>query len=1491
MTLNAGAKTTTPTLSAKPVLRLARLHLRSVGPSDARLDPLDLRFESDRSAVAQRALMELTNTGGKSTIITLAYSVLVPRATQQMGRAKLGEYVLKGDTSHVAMEWESDDGQRFVTGAVYEWPGRTPASSGGTGSLNRAWYFFRSNEVGIDDLPFDDGTSRRRMTEFRSQLDQLTSRHSGSLYAWATDQREWAGILDTRTPIDPELVTYQMRMNDNEGGAGHLTKTLTNEAAFIRFFVGALNDEGALEEFSRNLDSYATLAGSRQDLELERDFCASIVERLGELAGAQAAWARATEAVNGSAALGAELATGLQARIAEDALRIDALSEQIEVAAAERDPLLQEIRRFEDFRSQLNLEQARFRLADVEAEVERLGDERNGAKDDWEAWRAVPTLTKWVKARSAVETARSVYEEKEAGLAPLRAKRQAAGASLAAKYAALADEAETKMAKADEEARLAADDAEHAKRDRDRHSERAHRLEAELGDINQLERRAQGGRARLRDEGHAEPGEKAADAVARWEDSAEQLDAHRRSVDAQAERARAEITQLTTRRNELAGALQTQRERVTTMETQELSYRADLAAINAMEEAQEALDGDLIDSEHARRAISELDEAAGVAEQTADEARRRLGEVRRELDPLESGSTLATAADIEAVCAHLNDAGIGALTAWSWLAQRGDAARADALITAHPEIANSVVLSDPGRIGAAKVALESLGVAPRMAVLVSGADIDALGTDPVESGFVVSPHRALYDEDWRTATIAELREELARLTERSESATRAAKAARRMVVELESFVGRWPEDAYGALCAELRATQSTLAGTEQAHADNEARLSATTEHHETLTAEAGRARDEHHAAQTHALHAGEVAKLEAEYSAAVLRRPGITQRLEEARAAGVEAGEELRTAEERNIEARLTSYQAAAEGEGYRVKQGEVGVEPASVVPAAALSELTAAYDALEKSLRDEEAGSDHATRLQQAEEYCADARADVDRLGSALEVAGTERLGTFDASNPMLIAAATRRAEERHGAAQTALSKAEARRGAAQALYDGRLPKDGRSIHVLLPEEWAPSDADSATELLGRVDELLDGHRARRDELGIAIDRLQGERDTVESARSSFEQTAGNWIVEDEATVAVPAFIGTPSDAQAQMRELQVAHRQAAQRQEAAKDARVSAHGRVTSEANKSKWDTLTAPIRERCRIGLLDDLAVNAAAYVVELESRTRSLADDLEDLDRHRSMLVDKLVNLCKSQRRMLREVTASSMLPEGLGELSGQSAFKITFDTVPEAEARGKLAARVDLWANGSAASNKERTDRLAEALADTVRHRERSGPWTVQVLKPSVDYTPAYRSPDRIDVEFSGGQELTLAVLLYLTLSRVRAHNRTTGQRPPMPLILDNPFGAASNPALIKIQQSLAERSDVQLLCATGLTDASVITAFEGENGRILFLRNDKDQRRALRYLRIRDERDGEIKAKLGTGRDPEDPANYLSAATYRIITPPAASTGAQGPQP
>src|SRR5439155_12310967 len=160
-----------------------------------------------------------------------------------------------------------------------------------------------------------------------------------------------------------------------------------------------------------------------------------------------------------------------------------------------------------------------------------------------------------------------------------------------------------------------------------------------------------------------------------------------------------------------------------------------------------------------------------------------------------------------------------------------------------------------------------------------------------------------------------------------------------------------------------------------------------------------------------------------------------------------------------------------------------------------------------------------------------------------------------------------------------------------------------------------------------------------------------------------------------------------------------------------------------------------------------------------------------------------------------------------------------------------------AARVDRWAEELAADPKragrgdQRYRWLADATKDLVIERPRAGSWSVQVLKPVIDGAVEYRTPDRIEIEFSGGQELTLAVLLYCTLSQVRAQNRTTGARPAGVLLLDNPFGRASNAALIRMQQALAARARHQRLGATAVPDGSDKTAFEGNDSIIPDLRN------------------------------------------------------------
>jgi hypothetical protein len=148
----------------------------------------------------------------------------------------------------------------------------------------------------------------------------------------------------------------------------------------------------------------------------------------------------------------------------------------------------------------------------------------------------------------------------------------------------------------------------------------------------------------------------------------------------------------------------------------------------------------------------------------------------------------------------------------------------------------------------------------------------------------------------------------------------------------------------------------------------------------------------------------------------------------------------------------------------------------------------------------------------------------------------------------------------------------------------------------------------------------------------------------------------------------------------------------------------------------------------------------------------------------------------------------------------------------------------------------------------------------------------------YCPPDRIPHEFSGGQELTLAVLVYCALSGVRSAHRPGGARPPGTLILDNPFGSASAENLIAMQQGLAAHTGLQLVCATGLNDAGVDAAFTGTGSAIVKLRNDGDLRRNLSFLRLRTRVvDGiDIDKAVTAGRDPGATQDWVDATSYEV---------------
>ena len=86
--------------------KLAALRFRSVGERSARFQDLTLTFSApaDGGSEPQDSVIWLRNGGGKSSILSLLYALLLPRAADFMGRSvkrSLTDYIDGGDTAHV----------------------------------------------------------------------------------------------------------------------------------------------------------------------------------------------------------------------------------------------------------------------------------------------------------------------------------------------------------------------------------------------------------------------------------------------------------------------------------------------------------------------------------------------------------------------------------------------------------------------------------------------------------------------------------------------------------------------------------------------------------------------------------------------------------------------------------------------------------------------------------------------------------------------------------------------------------------------------------------------------------------------------------------------------------------------------------------------------------------------------------------------------------------------------------------------------------------------------------------------------------------------------------------------------------------------------------------------------------------------------------------------------------------------------------------------
>lgn len=215
---------------------LSRVRLYSIGPAGARYADtvLDLRgvgrlvpdpaptqaefFEEEPVGPPRRpapaGVLFLENGGGKSVLLKLIFSVMLPGHRNTLGGASSGvlrKFLLADDCGHVALEWQHvQTGECVVVGKVSEWRGRQV--SGDPRKFAEAWYSFRPGPgLTLDNLPVAEATAvrapvegasgaqgrRRTMKGFRDALTEAGKAYPHLEVHWEEIHDRWIEHLAT----------------------------------------------------------------------------------------------------------------------------------------------------------------------------------------------------------------------------------------------------------------------------------------------------------------------------------------------------------------------------------------------------------------------------------------------------------------------------------------------------------------------------------------------------------------------------------------------------------------------------------------------------------------------------------------------------------------------------------------------------------------------------------------------------------------------------------------------------------------------------------------------------------------------------------------------------------------------------------------------------------------------------------------------------------------------------------------------------------------------------------------------------------------------------------------------------------------------------------------------------------------------------------------------------------------------------------------------
>ncbi|MFE3485636.1 hypothetical protein [Streptomyces griseus] len=584
---------------------LSRVRLYSIGPAGARYADtvLDLRgvgapvpnpapaqaefFEDEPVGPPRRpapaGVLFLENGGGKSVLLKLIFSVMLPGHRNTLGGASSGvlrKFLLADDCGHVALEWQHTlTGECVVVGKVSEWRGRQVSND--PRKFAEAWYSFRPGPgLSLDSLPVAESAAvgrpaegvsgargrRRTMKGFRDALMD-----AGKFYAhldvhWEEIHDRWNEHLGD-LGLDPELFRYQREMNADEGEAAGLF-AVKKDSDFTDLLLRAVTDTRDTDGLADLVSGFGNKLGRRAELTAERDFTAGSVDLLGRIVEATDTRARARDIHAGAERRTRTLARRLTARATEERGRTAELAERVTAAA-------HTVTEAESTRGSRSLIAAE--LAYRHASLALTAAEKSAAAGRRELVEARTLHAAW-QAAEAVLRHRAAADRSARVAAAIREAERDAAPALAARSAAATDLVRA-LHRAAEEGERVANEEEERSDTLQATGERAHR-DATVAATEAQRARSEAGHLRQR---LAEVGQETAEAVrAGWlDDTAPDADPARAAL-AASDAEQSAVAAWDTAREAARAAADTAREAAAA------ESRADLAAARAADGAKAA---------------------------------------------------------------------------------------------------------------------------------------------------------------------------------------------------------------------------------------------------------------------------------------------------------------------------------------------------------------------------------------------------------------------------------------------------------------------------------------------------------------------------------------------------------------------------------------------------------------------------------------------------------------------------------------------------------------------------------------------------------------------------------------------------------------------------------------------------------------------------------------------------------------------------------------